>query len=236
MPKIYDHGRIGSCTSNAMAAAVQYVRSKAGQLPDFPPSRLFIYYYGRAIENDLPVDAGLSGFSALTVLRRVGVCPENEWPYDDTPAGKNNLFPKNSKAIQQPSSAAINDAVPHRSLIAYSILQNEGELKRCLAQGYPFFFGFNVYPSFFDQSDPSQPNPPPKVVIPMPSTEEQNGDSDGHAVLAVGYDDEKRLFLCRNSWGERVQDKGYFYMYYDYVTNPQYADDFYTLRAVQSLL
>ena len=32
----------------------------------------------------------------------------------------------------------------------------------------------------------------------------------GHAVLAVGYDDAKQVFIVRNSWGPKAQDKGYF--------------------------
>src|ERR1700730_8544499 len=47
---IYDQGRIGSCTANALAAAVQFDRLKNRQSPDFVPSRLFIYYNERSIE------------------------------------------------------------------------------------------------------------------------------------------------------------------------------------------
>ena len=38
---VYDQGKIGSCTANALAAAVQFDREKSGQTPDFVPSRLF---------------------------------------------------------------------------------------------------------------------------------------------------------------------------------------------------
>ena len=49
-PPVYNQGRIGSCTSNAIAAAIEFDRLKKRQAPDFVPSRLFIYYNERAIE------------------------------------------------------------------------------------------------------------------------------------------------------------------------------------------
>src|SRR5713101_59440 len=35
MPPVYDQGRIGSCTANAIAGAIQFDRKKAGEVPDF---------------------------------------------------------------------------------------------------------------------------------------------------------------------------------------------------------
>src|SRR5215472_16166590 len=49
-PPVYDQGRIGSCTANAIAGAIQFDRRKSGENPDFVPSRLFIYYNERAME------------------------------------------------------------------------------------------------------------------------------------------------------------------------------------------
>jgi hypothetical protein len=54
----YDQGAIGSCTANAIAAAIQFDRAKNKQKPDFTPSRLFIYYNERAMEHSIPIDAG----------------------------------------------------------------------------------------------------------------------------------------------------------------------------------
>ena len=40
----------------------------------------------------------------------------------------------------------------------------------------------------------------------------------GHAVLAVGYDNEhRRRFTVRNSWGAGWGDGGYFYLPYAYL-------------------
>merc|ERR1712203_917952 len=54
----------------------------------------------------------------------------------------------------------------------------------------------------------------------------------GHAVMAIGYDDEEKVFVVRNSWGEEWGDSGYFYMPYDYITHPLLVRDLWTIRFV----
>src|SRR5262249_53446753 len=54
----------------------------------------------------------------------------------------------------------------------------------------------------------------------------------GHANLLVGYDDSRQVFISRNSWGTQFGDKGYVYFPYSFLTNPDLADDFWTMRTV----
>jgi hypothetical protein len=54
-PRIYNQGQIGSCTANAIGAAIQFNRKKQ-RLRDFIQSRLFIYYNERNIEHSIPLD------------------------------------------------------------------------------------------------------------------------------------------------------------------------------------
>src|SRR5215468_12133180 len=56
-PKVYNQGQIGSCTANAIAAAIEFDRKKQ-KLKDFVPSRLFIYYNERVMEHTVSTDAG----------------------------------------------------------------------------------------------------------------------------------------------------------------------------------
>ena len=46
---MYDQGQIGSCTANAIAAALEFDMMKQSQAA-FTPSRLFIYYNERDME------------------------------------------------------------------------------------------------------------------------------------------------------------------------------------------
>lgn len=221
---VYDQGEIGSCTANAIAAAVQFDLVRQ-QLPSFTPSRLFIYYRERAMEKSIPFDAGAEIRDGIKSINVDGVPPETMWPYDDTPADeKTERFPKTSRAIKAPTAKVVAAAKLHRSLSYQRLTAALPQLKGCLADGFPFVFGISIMGSFYDKNDE------PLTTIPMPkSTEEPLG---GHAILAVGYDDDKRLFIIRNSWGEDSQDGGYFYLPYDYVTNGNLSDDFWTIRII----
>jgi hypothetical protein len=98
-------------------------------------------------------------------------------------------------------------------------------MKHCLAEGYPFAFGLQLFDSFMREGNKGIP-------MPNPEREESQG---GHAMLCVGYSDKDRVFVVRNSWGAHWGDKGYCYIPYDYMTNPEYCDDCWTIRSVTDL-
>ena len=98
-------------------------------------------------------------------------------------------------------------------------------MKECLHQGFPFVFGFLVYESFESQEVASTGN------MPMPQKHEKV--LGGHAVMAVGYDDEKKVFIVRNSWKDTWGDKGYFYCPYAFMTNSEYCSDFWVIQRVK---
>lgn len=52
-------------------------------------------------------------------------------------------------------------------------------------------------------------------------------------MLAVGYDEQRERMLVRNSWGVDWGIEGYFTMPYDYISNDNLADDFWTIRAIE---
>ena len=91
--------------------------------------------------------------------------------------------------------------------------------------GNPFVFGFTVYQNF-ESSTVAQTG-----VLNMPGKKESV--VGGHAVMAAGYDDKKKAFIVRNSWGSTWGQKGYFYMPYDYLTSTDLADDFWTISQVE---
>lgn len=222
----YDQGRIGSCTANAIAGAIQFCRVKAKQTPDFTPSRLFIYYNERKVEHTVPLDAGAMIRTGIKSVNKIGACKESTWPYDDTPADRDtDLFPPGARAAQRPSGNAYDEAAEYKVLSYSRVPQSLVQMKACLASGFPFTVGFSVYDSMYDA------NGNPKVKVPLPAA----GDSllGGHAVLAIGYDDETQLFKLRNSWGN-AQEGGNFYLPYVYLTNSDLSDDFWTIRLVDA--
>jgi C1A family cysteine protease len=209
----YEQGSLGSCTGCAIAGAVQFIRHKANQTPDFIPSRLFIYYNERVMERTVSVDSGAQIRSGIKSVAQQGVCTEDTWPYDI------------AKFAQKPTAAAYREAAQHKIVSYARLAQVATQLKGCLADGYPFIFGFTVYESF--ESDAATTT----GVIPMPgSTEKVIG---GHAVVGAGYDDAEQRFLIRNSWGSDWGDGGYGTMPYAYLTDDNLSDDFWVIRLVK---
>src|SRR4051812_32123287 len=81
MPEVYDQGQLGSCTANAIGAAFEFGLGHQ-ELKEFMPSRLFIYYNERAMEGTVGSDSGAMIRDGIRSVARIGVCPEDLWPYD----------------------------------------------------------------------------------------------------------------------------------------------------------
>lgn len=211
----YDQGQLGSCTGNGIAAAIQFDRAKQSLKPDFIPSRLFIYYNERVIENTVNQDSGAQIRDGIKSVAQQGVCKETTWPYDI------NQF------TTKPPPAAYTEAQQYLVVSYRRLVPNLTQLKGCLASGYPFVFGFTVYDSFESQQVAQT------GVVPMPNlaTEQVVG---GHCVVGCGYDDSQQRFIVRNSWGTGWGQQGYFTMPYAYPTDHNLADDFWTIRMVKS--
>jgi C1A family cysteine protease len=210
-PPIYDQGQLGSCTGNGVAAVVEFDQRKQG-IKEFIPSRLFIYYNERVIEGTVNQDSGAQIRDGIKVVATLGAPPEKDWPYDI------------SKFADKPPAKAYSDAKKDLVKIYSRVAQNITQMEGCLADGFPFVFGFTVYDSF-EGAQVAQTG-----VAPMP----QPGENvvGGHCVVAVGYDSVKRVFIIRNSWGTKWGMKGYCTMPYEYLVSPQLASDFWTVRSV----
>ena len=211
-PPVYDQGQLGSCTGNAWAAAYQFVDAK--QKHDaFIPSRLFIYYNEREMEGTVNIDAGAIIRDGIKSIVNQGVCPETDWPY----------IP--SKFQVRPDSICYSSALKNQVLSYHSVQQNLDQLRSCLAEGFPIVFGMSVYPTFMSDIVAKT------GYVTMPGLKE--APEGGHAIVLVGYDKIKELFIVRNSWGSDWGDKGYFYLPNAYVTNPDLCSDFWTIRVVE---
>lgn len=212
MPAVYDQKDLGSCTANALAAAVQYDRAKQGEwAPD--PSRLFIYWHERWIEGSPYTDSGAEIADGITTLLSKGVCPETIWPYDM------------SKVYESPTEAAFGAAWAFKALTAERTNGNLTKIKTAIAAGIPVVFGFTVYESFESEAVAQS------GIVEMPGPNEQV--VGGHAVVAVGYDDATQRVIVRNSWGVGWGQSGYFTMPYDYITNENLANDHWAVYSVK---
>lgn len=212
-PPVYDQGALGSCTANAITGAYEFDEMKQKEAEPFVPSRLFIYYNERAKEHHIEHDAGAEIRDGIKSIHKQGVCHETSWPY--------NI----AKFTQKPPTSCYEEAQNHKSVLYRRVLQMENQLKQCLHQGYPIVFGMAIFESFEGQEVANTGK------VPMPDTKEKM--LGGHAVLCVGYDDEQKCYIIRNSWGTQWGDQGYFYLPYDYLHNGDLATDFWTIIQVK---
>lgn len=221
-PPVYDQGKLGSCTANAIAAAIAFEQRKLDTPERFTPSRLFIYYNERALQGTVTADTGAPLREGMKAVNHVGVCPEDQpedadnWPYD--PAQFASKPPESCYA-----------AARHVRALRYSRVRHAAEaLKGCLAEGYPFVFGITVYESF------ESPQVKQTGMVNLPEKHERV--IGGHAIMAVGYDDARQVLIMRNSWGPGWGDQGYGYLPYDYLFARGLARDFWTIRLISDLV
>jgi C1A family cysteine protease len=213
-PPVYDQGPLGSCTANAIGAALEFNQMKQHWAEPFTPSRLFIYYNERVIERTVNEDAGAMNRDGIKSVAKLGAPPEDPfWPYSI------------AKFRRKPPPKAYQEAKKHPALVYERLQRNEQQLRGCLASGFPFVFGIGVYESF-ESGQVAKTG-----TVPMPKAKEKN--LGGHAILAVGYADKTRRFIVRNSWGPGWGMKGYFTLPYAYVLNENLADDFWTIKLVK---
>lgn len=212
MPPVYDQGYLGSCTANALAAAFEYDQRKQ-KVPEWTPSRLFIYYMERFIEHTIKEDAGAQIRDGAKVLAKYGVCAETHWPYDV------------NKFAVKPDVEDYKLASQSQVLRYARVAQEEDAVLQVLAQGYPVTFGFTCY------SNIDNPEVARTGILGMPGKKDKM--EGGHAVLLVGYDRDKRTFLVRNSWGTGWGEGGYFWMPFEYVLSPKFSSDFWVLYTVE---
>ncbi len=224
-PRILDQKSLGSCTANAGVGLVDFCLKKDGH-PFLAGARLFLYYATRVWVEGSPasVDTGATIRGTLKALAKYGVCPESIDPY---------VVSNFSKA---PTTAMKNAALNNQAL-RYALLDAVGvtppqvltNVKSMLSQGFPCEFGFDVYSNYSSIQG---------GLWPYPSSQYQL--MGGHAVMAVGYDDNvqcpgatKGALLCRNSWGTGWGLSGYFYLPYDFIIKPfmgaRLATDFWVL-------
>jgi C1A family cysteine protease len=215
MPPVYDQGDLGSCTANAIAAVLDTLHVMDNPNAKFiNPSRLFIYYYERVLGGDVADDSGASLRDGMKVVNSQGACMETTWPYDIT------------QFAVQPLAAAIAEALNYEAILYERVPLDLLTLKSTIALKLPIVCGIQVYDSFESGMAAST------GIIPMPDadTEQLLG---GHAIVLMGYDDVKQVFVFRNSWSAAWGNGGYGTLPYAYVQNPSLTSDTWAIQKAE---
>jgi len=220
---------LGSCTAHAGIGIVEYYEKRAFN-KHIEGSRLFLY----KVTRNLMQQTGDTGGRLRDVMRALALCgvpAEKYWPYnivdfDKEPDAFIYSIANNYEALKYFCHDPLGSDIASATVLE--------SVKKYLSAGIPSMFGFWGFPSFNDSDV--------KGGIPYPC----QGESAewGHAIVAVGYDDEKKIknlkcnkettgaLLIRNSWGTSWGDKGYGWMPYDYVLN-KLAMDFWSLLGME---
>jgi C1A family cysteine protease len=227
---VEDQGHLNSCTAHAAAGVVEYFQRRAFGT-HLEASRLFIY---KSTRNLMQVsgDTGAWLRTTMGALVLCGVPDETYWPYTDATPDFNEepgafvyAVADNYQAVKFFCHDPLGINVPPANVLA--------NVKKYLAAGVPSMFGFFGFPSFGETDV--------KGGIPYPCPGEKA--QWGHAIVAVGFDDSKKVenaqckktttgaLLIRNSWGAQWGDKGYGWLPYEYVLN-RLAVDFWSLLSM----
>ena len=223
---IEDQGQLGSCTAHAGVGLYEYYERRAfGKHID--ASRLFLYKVTRNLLG-WEGDDGAYLRTTMATMAMFGVPPEKYWPYLE------------HKFNDEPSAFLYSYAQNYNALLYYR-LDGVGvskpalldKIKDHLLNGLPLIFGFTCYSSLDLADDGNIPFPDKKESI-----------DGGHAVMAVGFDDNKKIInpgnkketkgaiLIRNSWSEDWGDDGYGWLPYDYVLFA-IADDWWSMTKAE---
>lgn len=209
-PSALSQGQFGTCTAWALSNArtIHYNNANDIKAPANVDSLRFsqAYIYKQLVGNKIEVcSVGTSIHRGLEILKQKGVCFKSTLP--------------SQCAMEQAISKPIDDEAKNYRIRGYKriekIQSNFGvkECKYWIANGKPIIGSFLTPPSFNSNS--------PKSWKPAPSEYPEMGS--GHAMVIVGYDDEKKVtggwfskgaFLIMNSWGRDWKDNGFTWISY----------------------
>lgn len=203
---VYSQGRPPTCTAHAAVSAFEILQN--GRTANtFLPSRSFVYYNTRVLENTVSSIVGTSLRNALRTLTNQGVCEETTWPYDTT------------RLLIRPHATAYSTALPNRIIRYARLAPTLTQIRLCLASGHPFAFAMKCYDHWYKAVGGRIPPTVPTTAKPL----------GGHAMVCVGYNDSTQTLTVLNSWGATWGDKGYAHIPYSLFFKPGEAWDMWVV-------
>jgi len=214
MGDVKNQGNVQSCAAFAATAIVEFQKRKRVEVAhEYDLSEALLYEISTYEENQTSSSCRQAGryFSdIINALKSFGIPREDCHPYErvceDPPSKFGEESPLWCERWDELSSLnKIKDAVAIDTL----------DLKALKNAIYvaPVLAGMIVFADFFSYSGGVYEHPP------------SEGESiEGfHAIVLIGYDDNKKALELRNSWGEDWGESGYAWMSYDLVTAGEYT-------------
>ncbi len=206
--RIRDQGKAGFCHSFAGTALknAQETMERGYRLYDFSPLGL-----ARAVKarDGIVYTEGSTLLNVCQALCEDGVFDEVYYPYGTYKAGTLK-FPKMKVSAEEEKK------IPKYFCKNYARVNSLEELKQAVSEQKPVLLGVTCSEEIYTPTDGCIGLPLGAFII------------GGHALLAVGYDDEKEKTVrgrkykgfveCQNSWGKDYGDKGFLWIPYEYFT------------------
>lgn len=195
MPPVRNQGFRGTCVAHSVTAYREYLLGDQSTGANL--SEQFLYCEAKQ-RDGFPGD-GTWIRVAMGVLKDVGICREETWPYNPNPNPANiGQGPVPANAETEANGFKVVDITCLNATWVDT-------LRQAIAGGLPVSFGVKVYTSM------QRPNSyrVGDVRLPLPGERSLGG----HAMLAVGYEDDPEVpgggyFIVRNSWGEAFGHDG----------------------------
>lgn len=201
---VEDQEQLGSCTAQAIAGVLEYEQiRRTGTFTDL--SRLFIYFNEREYECKVKSDSGAHLRTGMKVLKKFGACIEVLWPY--------NIF----LFSRRPDETAYRDGINRVKVRSYMRAKGITGVREAIAEGFPVIAGIRC-PLTMGQVGESG-------IVPDPF----GPYFGGHAIVLVGYDDDRELVKFRNSWSSAWGEAGYGYLPYRFINDPERTFDLWLI-------
>lgn len=207
-PSVYDQASLHCSVPCSILSVYRFFTKKSNPEEEYIPSRIHLHQLTSLIDSN---DKSLSIKNALHILEKVGTVSEDIIGYGEYPD-------------QDERFIGIETKVP-KMIKFRKVEQTKEQFKRALDAGYPIIFGMSLYSSSL--TDGARKTG--EIKIPTKSDQVVGGIS----MVLVGYDNQRKQWIVRNNWGKGWGDKGYGYIPYNYLTNPQLANSFWVIYKLE---
>ena len=208
---VFDQLKIGSCCAASLCGALEFLSIKNTQAKR-TLSPMFLFYNARKMSDSTQQIAGTMAAHASAAVMAFGVCDENLWPYSE------------DTAREQPPRDAYEAATKFEA-VKYARLGSTDEVKATLSGGLPVMFASDIGTNYYDAAARKGRMPELNAI--------EGGRPCSHAMLIVGYDEDDKTWLVRNSWGEQFGERGYLRIPYALFNRHVWNDEMWVIGGLE---
>lgn len=210
---VRDQLKTGSCCAQSLVGGLEFLMLKNNEQLR-PLSPMFLFYNARKMSDTQNQSIGTFTPHANAAVMAFGVCEEELWPYVE------------SQTTIKPPDQAYDQAKAFEA-VQYARLGSTNEVKATLSGGLPVMFAADIDMAYFRAAATTG-------RMPELGTQTPEGPC-AHAMLIVGYDEDDKTWLVKNSWGADWGEKGYVRIPYSLFDKHVWDDDLWVTGALEKV-